>query len=288
MTEFTILARGLYLEGLAVDHATGAVWYSDVIGGGIHAVARDGSVASYNRARLWTGGVLVNADGRILSTGQGGIQWTDPASGRSGWLIDGLSGVNEMVPDGRGGILFGSVDLDRVIAGETPRPAGIYRLNPDRSTTPLAEEVGFVNGMMLSADGTRLFFNESFNGTFVADVRPDGSLGERTMLLGKYDCDGMALDAEGDLWITGFESGAITRIRPDGSVLPPFETPAGAITQLRFGGSDGRDIWFTAVPADAGQNLKAGRLPTEANSLLYHVRGDIAGALVPPAGMVME
>ncbi|HEY0959506.1 MAG TPA: SMP-30/gluconolactonase/LRE family protein [Novosphingobium sp.] len=288
MKEFTILARGLYLEGLAVDHATGTVWYSDVIGGGIHAVAPDGSAANYNRARLWTGGVLVNADGRILSTGQGGIQWTDPANGRSGWLINGLSGVNEMVPDGRGGILFGSVDLDRVIAGETPRPAGIYRLNPNRSVTPLAEEVGFVNGMMLSADGTRLFFNESFNGTFVADVRPDGSLGERTMLLAKYDCDGMARDAEGNLWITGFESSAITRIRPDGSVLPPFETPAGAITQLRFGGPDGRDVWFTAVPADAGQNLKAGRLPKKPNSLLYHVRGDIAGALIPPAEMNME
>jgi hypothetical protein len=41
--EFEQLAKGLYLEGLAVDRARGIVWYSDVIAGGIHGVKADGS-----------------------------------------------------------------------------------------------------------------------------------------------------------------------------------------------------------------------------------------------------
>lgn len=46
---------------------------------------------------------MMNADGKVLSSGQGGIKWTDPATGKSGWLVGGISGVNEMVHDGRGG-----------------------------------------------------------------------------------------------------------------------------------------------------------------------------------------
>jgi hypothetical protein len=34
--EFVGIAKGLYLEGLAVDYARDVVWYSDVIAGGVH------------------------------------------------------------------------------------------------------------------------------------------------------------------------------------------------------------------------------------------------------------
>ena len=36
--EYVALAEGIYLEGLAVDHARDVIWYSDVIAGGIHGV----------------------------------------------------------------------------------------------------------------------------------------------------------------------------------------------------------------------------------------------------------
>lgn len=283
VSEFQRLAKGLYLEGLGADTATGDVWYSDVIAGGIHCIAPDGTRTSFDTARMWTGGVMMNHDGKVLSSGQGGIKWTDPASGRSGWLIEGISGVNEMVYDGRGGLIFGTVDLDRIIAGEEARPSGIYRLNPDRSVTPLAEAIGFVNGILLSADGRRLFYNQTFEAVFAFDVGDDGSLSNRAKLLDKPDCDGMAIDAEGTLWVTGFASDHFVRLRPDGTLLDPFAVPAGAVTQLRFGGADNRDIWFTAVPADAGENLKVGRLPTEDTSFLYKGRADRPGSPLQPA-----
>ena len=283
MSGFQPLAKGLYLEGLGADTATGDVWYSDVIAGGIHRIAPDGGKASFDTDRMWTGGVLMNADGKVLSSGQGGIKWTDPASGTSGWLIDGISGVNEMVPDQRGGLIYGTVDLDRIIAGQEARPSGIYRINPDRTSTPLAEEIGFVNGIMLSADGKRLFYNQTFEATYAFDVAPDGSLSNHTRLLDKPDCDGMALDADGTLWITGFQSDHFVRLRPDGTLLDAFPTPAGAVTQLRFGGADGRDMWFTAVPPEAGEDLKVGRLPTQEKSVLYQGRSDRPGAPIAPA-----
>jgi sugar lactone lactonase YvrE len=149
--------------------------------------------------------------------------------------------------------------------------------------TQVAEGLTFTNGLMLGADGRRFFCNDTFVSAFVFDVQPDGTLANRRLLVEKEDVDGMALDGEGNLWITGFRSSEITRLRPDGSKLAPFPTPAGAITQVRFGGADLRDVYITAVPADGGDSLAVGELPTERRSILYRGRSDTPGAVIPPA-----
>ena len=51
--------------------------------------------------RRVVGGLLMNDDGRLLVSGEGGIVWVDPAGGATGVLLDGVDGVNEMRGDGR-------------------------------------------------------------------------------------------------------------------------------------------------------------------------------------------
>jgi sugar lactone lactonase YvrE len=286
---FMKLASGTYLEGLAVDHRRDVIWYSDVIGGGIHGVTRDGAqLASFNLERLWTGGVLMNADGLVLSSGQGGIMWTDPESGRSGWLLDSIdgapiNGVNEMVPDGCGGIFFGTVDLEMVIAGQASRPTAIYRLSADCQITRLAADIGFTNGLMLDQARGRLYCNDTFSCTWAFDVSHSLELSHRQCFIAKDDADGMALDAEGNVWITGFRSADVARVAPDGAVLAPFAGPGGSITQVRFGGADRRDIYINAVPADGGDSLKDGKTPEGPNSHLWRGRSPVPGLLLAPA-----
>jgi sugar lactone lactonase YvrE len=281
--DFIRLADGVYLEGLAVDYARSTVWYSDVIAGGIHGVSFTGAkVASFNTERMWTGGILINEDGAVLSSGAGGIMWNQPDTGACGWLvneIDGkpINGINEMMPDGTGGIYFGTVDIEQITKGEPTRPASIYRLTADREVVLAAGELGFVNGIMLSADRKQLYYNDTFDSTYQFDVLPDLRLSNRRRLIEKVDCDGMALDAEGTLWVTGFRSSEITRVRTDGSLRSPIATPAGAITQVRFGGADMRDVYFTSVPADGGDSLKVGVQPTAKSSFLYRTRSDVPG-----------
>ncbi|MDB5723287.1 MAG: SMP-30/Gluconolaconase/LRE protein [Novosphingobium sp.] len=276
------VAQGVYLEGLAADYARGIVWYSDVIAGGIHGVGRDAKVASFDQERMWTGGIMLNEDGAVLSSGQGGIRWNHPDSGKSGWLIDEIhgepiNGINEMVADGHGGIFCGTVDLDMVIAGQPTRSATLYHLAADGSVRVAADGLGFTNGIMLSPDGKQLFYNDTFDGTYVFDVSPDLGLSNRRLLLKKEDCDGMAMDAEGNLWITGYRSSEIVRMRPDGTLLAPIATPSGGNTQIRFGGPDMRDFWITSVAADAGDTLAVGDAPSEPNSFLYQGRSDNPG-----------
>ena len=92
VNDFEKIASGIYLEGLAVDVERDLVWYSDVVAGGVHAVTRDGSIRSFNEDRMWTGGIMLNRDGTALSSGQGGIAWNHPETGRSGWLLQEIDG----------------------------------------------------------------------------------------------------------------------------------------------------------------------------------------------------
>jgi len=285
LEDISKIASGIYIEGLAVDHRSGRVWYSDVIAGGIHSAPGNESAPVLNPDRMWTGGVIINSDGSVLSSGEGGIKWNNPATGSSGWLINELggepvNGINEMAPDGEGGFFFGTSDIEKVILGETTRPTEIYRITKDYELIKLAEGIGFTNGMMYDPDRNRLYCNDTFNCTWAFDVAPDFSLGNKQKFVDKDDVDGMALDSEGNVWITGFRSNFITRVTPEGKELSPVETPAGSITQVRFGGADACDLYINSVPSDGGDSLKEGEILTEKNSFLFRARSPVAGKLV--------
>jgi sugar lactone lactonase YvrE len=287
--EYTKIAEGIYLEGLSYDFAREAIWYSDVIKGGVHGVKPDGTrIASFDDDRMWTGGVLMNADGSVLSSGPGGIRWNNPDSKKSGWLvreIDGkaINGINEMWPDGTGGIFFGTNDIEMVEKAQPTRPTAIYRLALDGQVIKLADEVNFSNGIAYDSQRRRFYCSDTFNVAWAWDVESDLTLGQRRVFLKKEDCDGMALDAEGNVWITGFRSpGILTRVTPDGQTLDPVPTPEGSATQVRFGGGDLRDYYINIVPSDGGDSLKNGE-PLKSPSALYRGRSAVVGIAVRPS-----
>lgn len=270
---FEPLARGFYLEGLLVDGED--VWFTDVAQGGVRRVGSDQVVLA---DRTMIGGLLLNADGALLIAGGGGVVWADPASGASGVLVDGFDGVNEMRPDGRGGMVFGSIDLPAILRGDKPGPSAIYRLSAERELTTLREGLVFANGLAISPDGGALYFNESFAAVRAFPVLPDGALGEPRLIVHKPDCDGLALDAEGNLWISGFSSGELLCLRPDGSEVRRLALPGAACTNVRFGGADLRDLYVTVVDPASAQALAEGR-PLEAQtSVLYRTRSPVPGA----------
>lgn len=269
---FQEIARGLYLEALLIDGSR--VWYGDVTQGGVRELGTERVLLP---ERHMIGGLLRNHDGRLLVSGADGIAWVDPDSGASGMLVEGLGGVNEMRGDGRGGIWFGTIDLASILVGKRPGPSSICHLAPDRTLRKLATGLSFANGLTPSCDGTALFFNESFTGTCAFPILGDGSLGTPLWKLANTDCDGMALDSAGDIWVTGFSSSDLVCLRPDCSEKSRQALPGKACTNVRFGGSDLCDLYITMVDTAAAQLLAEGKPLTEQSSVLYRGRSAVPG-----------
>lgn len=289
MLDYTPLARGLYLEALHPCE-DGTVWFSDVMVGGIRRLSPGGALDVFLPDRPMIGSVIANADGRMLVAGGDNIVWLDPATGKSGVLIDmiegeKLTGANEMCPDGKGGLMFGTLDLAAVLAGRAPSPASIIHLTRDGVARRIATGLSFSNGVALSADGRIFWHNESFTSSYVYDVLADGMLSEKRLFVEKPDCDGIAMDVEGYLWITGYASDHLLRVSPDGAKVEKVELPAGmACTSLRFGGAGMAEIYVNCVPLDAAQKLVELKPLEPDSSVLFRAKAPVAGRrLEPPA-----
>ena len=273
MIAFTEIARGFYLEGLLVDGED--IWFTDVIEGGVKNL-HTGQIVMPGRTMI--GGLLRNDDGSLLVAGLGGIDWVNPATGATGTLVSGIDGANEMRSDGAGGILFGSIDLPAVLAGRTPGPSSICRVAQDGTLSVLYEGLAFANGLSLNPEGTALYFNESFAAVRRFPVGPGLTLGAMETMQDKYDCDGLALDVAGNVWICGFASDHLLCLAPDGRELERIALPGPACTNVRFGGADMRDLYVTVVDPAAAQKLAEGVPLTEQSSALYVARAPVAGA----------
>jgi sugar lactone lactonase YvrE len=293
LSGFQPLAEGAYLEGLAIDSARSLVWYSDVVTGGVYGVDATGEVRyAFNKERKWVGGILLNSDGAVLSSGPGGIFWNNPESGEQGWLlasIDGktINGINELWSDGHGGIIFGTVDIESIAQGKQTASSSLYRLSQNQKLTKLADDIHFSNGFVFDAANYKLFVSDSFNVAWAYDVADDMTLHNRRVLLDKKDCDGMVMDSAGNIWISGFSSpGVIEQVTAGGEKLTDILLPFGAVTQMRFGGVDMRDLYLTVVPARSGDTLKKGEV-LQGGSYLYRARSSKAGVASPEANFLL-
>lgn len=273
------VASGYYFLEAPRDDGV-SLWFSDAVAG-LYRLHRDGRVDPFLADRDRIGGVAVNHDGAIIASGAGGLAWLDPDSGRSGSLLSELGGrpiaaINDIFPDGTGGLLFGTSHVAAPEPG-VAQTTELYRLAPDGRTTLLWDGLNVANGIGLSPNGKRLYLNESWLGSYAYDLLPDGSLANRTLLSDRADCDGLAVDADGGVWIACFETGAILRVLPDGT-RQEYAVPAKNVTSLCFGGADGRDLYVAT--GDGLDDLMQGRLPAKTASL-FHARSDVAGLAVP-------
>jgi sugar lactone lactonase YvrE len=285
--DFKAVATGFcFLE--APRAGDDGVWFSDVVLGGLRRLSPDGRIDEWLSGRRWIGGVALDRGGAVLCSGPDGIAWLDPATGAAGMLLDTLDGqpirgINELQPDDDGGLYFATADVAEAEHGGERGPSALFRLDASGSVRRLCEGLTFANGIGLSPDGRRLYFNDTFVGTYACDLRPDGSLGERVLLAEERDCDGLAVDAEGGIWIAGFQSGTITRLLPDGSVDRRVLLPVKGVTSLCFGGADQRDLYVTTTAPDFAEAFARRVLPSRTASL-YFARSDVAGRPVGRTG----
>jgi xylono-1,5-lactonase len=189
------------------------------------------------------------------------------------------SGFNDLTVDGRGRVYVGSVAtgaLDSDFTDPSAPPSLLVLIDLDGTARVLSDDIRLANGLAFSPDGRVLYVCDSGRRAVLSfDVNPDsGDVAGRRLLV-QADTgvpDGMAVAADGSIWVALAHVGLVARYTPEGQPIGAWHTPDEFVTSLCFGGPDGRQVYITT--GASSPDVVAG---------VYAATADVAGAEVPRA-----
>ena len=172
--------------------------------------------------------------------------------------------ANDMLVDEEGGAYVGNFGWD-LTQSPTIRATTLARIDPRGTVTAAAEDVVFPNGMVLADGGRTLLVAETFAARITAfDRDSSGLLSNRrvwaslaqeafTTVSAAIDSgaplpDGMAIDAEGAVWIGDAGGRAALRVAQGGAILDRVATGELTPYAVALGGPDGRTLFICASP----------------------------------------
>jgi sugar lactone lactonase YvrE len=145
-------------------------------------------------------------------------------------------------------------------------PSGGFWRWDGKELTQFHAGIVITNGPAFSHDGQTLYGTDTVNGMIYAYDLTDGEVGEPRRFArfeeGWGSPDGMAVDAEGHLWVCHWGASRITRFAPDGSVERVVPVPTAQVTKCAFGGPDLSTLYITtaAIGHDPHVDPMAGHL----------------------------
>lgn len=154
--------------------------------------------------------------------------------------------LNDGHVDASGRLWFGSMD-----DGETEASGALYSFDIHQGL--VQRDSGYVisNGPATSPCGRILYHTDTVRRrVFAFDLASDGTLSRKRIFLeprGPGHPDGMAVDAEGCLWVAFFGGWRIDRYAPSGRLLDSVRLPCANVTKLAFGGQDLRTVYVTTA-----------------------------------------
>lgn len=124
----------------------------------------------------------------------------------------------------------------------------IWRIDPDGSATVLDSVMGTANGIELSPDEKTLYVNESVQRKiwkYAVDAK--GNISDKQLFKEFADggLDGMKCDAAGNLYVTRWGTGTVAVFSPAGQPLREIKLKGQKVSNLAFGGKDGRTVVVT-------------------------------------------
>lgn len=200
--------------------------------------------------------------------------------------------ANDLCVDGRGRTWIGNFGWD-VYSDPVIQGAKLMRVDPDGSVHPVADDIECPNGIAVSEDEKTLYIAETFAARILAfDIEDDGSLsnrrvwaafGEKTwselpeMLASPTLLpDGIALDAEGAIWVTDCHGSGVTRVAEGGEVLDFVSSAPDATFSVGLSRGDNPQMFMaTTFPFGGGDPW------TEHKSKMRRVPIDVPGAGYP-------
>lgn len=230
------------------DPDRNTLFFMDIVGKTLHAY--EWSTGRHRVLALPAlGGALALAqDGRLIAGLQSGIHWIDPGSGTVEFVVDPEPDkpdhrLNEGKCDPQGRFWVGSIST----LGRFPTGC-LYRLEKDGSASEVLSGISVPNTLAWLPDGRHMIFADSVRKEiwrFRYDAET-GEIGDREVFIDVGDFtgipDGVAVDAEGGLWIAEFGGGAVHRFSAEGKRIGKVSLPATQVTSCVFAGPDLRHL----------------------------------------------
>ena len=165
---------------------------------------------------------------------------------------------NDMVVDAQGRAYVGNFGFDLGAAIAERGMAGVWACAPTARLALVlaggevrvaASELCFPNGSVITPDGRTLVVAETMANRLTAfDIGADGSLsGRRVWAPTPGPPDGIALDADGAIWVASPAQGQCIRIAEGGEVLETIDA-GPACYACMLGGEDGRTLFMLTAP----------------------------------------
>jgi xylono-1,5-lactonase len=264
-------------EGVLWDAANRQVWFVDIKGRRLHCCAPDGSERRSWVAPGQVSFVVRASDGGLVVSLEDGLYRFIEASGEFVPFAKVEADVpgnrfNDGHVDAAGRLWFGSMD-----DGEAEPTGVLYRFD-GRQVVRMDDGYIITNGPAVSPDGRTLYHTDTLDKRVYAfDLAADGSLSGKRLFAEITDGgwpDGMAVDADGHVWIAVFRGWRIERRDPQGVKTGEVRFPCSNITKLAFAGDDLRTVYATS----ARKGLSAEELAQQPLAgALFTFRAETAG-----------
>ncbi|MEU5534634.1 SMP-30/gluconolactonase/LRE family protein [Streptomyces sp. NPDC020362] len=246
--EVAVPAAAALGEGPTWDPATGRLIWLDILGMRIHTYDPSSGRRTVRTTEQHVGAAKPRAGGGLVLNLRDGVGLLDPDD-TFRWLhhepVPGRRANDAAVaPDGS--LWAGTMRYDEAPGGGT-----LSRLTGDGEVRVVLPGVTVSNGTGWSPDGSLLYYADTPTRRVDVFDHDDGGVRNRRTLVeieeGAGFPDGLAVDAEGCVWVALWDGGAVRRYTQSGELDRVIALPAPRTTACAFGGPDLTDLYITTA-----------------------------------------
>jgi sugar lactone lactonase YvrE len=247
----------------------GRWWFLDIHGQAIRTVDLQGRLSTVLDLPFKPNGFGFRRDGSIMvgdALGRKVHRW----DGSTLTQVADISGMtvfclSDGIVDSRDRMYVGDIGYNFFDPANQPvHTCVITCIEADGRARVVAEGLSFPNGMVITPDGKTLIVAETMGHRLTAfDILADGSLANRRVyapLADDVSPDGIALDAEGGVWIANPEGRhAVLRVREGGQIDEAIDLDTDAYAVM-LGGPQGRHL--LVCTSDSHDPMKIAQSPS--------------------------
>jgi gluconolactonase len=241
-----------FTEGPTCDKA-GNLFFVDQDNNRIMEWSADGKLSTFMQPSGYANGMMFDANGNLIACADEHNQLWSIAPDKTVTVLltnyqgKYFNGPNDVWIAPNGGMFITDPFYRRSWWDHTTMALTneeVYYLTPDRKTLArVTDDLRKPNGITGTPDGKNLFVADiGASKTWRFDIQPDGSLTNKTLIC-PLGSDGMTIDAEGNLYLTGR---GVTVFDKTGKQIDHIDVPESWTANVCFGGPDRKTLFITA------------------------------------------